>query len=70
VLYIVAQAALFVHLTHGIQSSFQTLGLKNRRFARALQLLGFALAVAILAGNLAIVFGVWAGLAPPIHKSA
>ena len=32
VLYIVAQLALFVHLMHGVQSSFQTLGLKNRRF--------------------------------------
>ncbi|MFM8271900.1 MAG: succinate dehydrogenase cytochrome b subunit, partial [Gemmata sp.] len=31
VLYAVAQVALFLHLLHGIQSSFQTLGLKNNR---------------------------------------
>src|SRR5262245_10210957 len=41
VLYIVAQLALFMHLTHGVQSSFQTLGLKNRRFGRAIWWLGF-----------------------------
>ena len=40
VLYVLAQVALFVHLLHGIQSSFQTLGLKNRRFAGPIRLLG------------------------------
>lgn len=69
VLYIVAQFALFVHLLHGVQSSFQTLGLKNRRFAGAIKLLGFAVAATILVGNLAIVIGVWAGYAPPIVPS-
>ena len=67
VLYVAAQIALFVHLMHGIQSSLQTLGLKNRRFAGPIKLLGFAVALTILIGNLAIVIGVWAGLAPPIH---
>ncbi len=69
VLYIVAQVVLFVHLLHGIQSSFQTLGLKNNRFAPAIRLLGFAVAFVILAGNLVIVIGVWAGLAPPLYKT-
>jgi succinate dehydrogenase / fumarate reductase cytochrome b subunit len=67
-LYIVAQVVLFVHLVHGIQSAFQTLGLKNRRFAGPIKLLGFAIALAILVGNLAIVIGVTAGLVPPIYK--
>src|SRR5205823_3999644 len=65
-LYVVAQLALFIHLTHGVQSSFQTLGLKNRRSAGAIKLLGLAVAVTILVGNLAIVFGVWVGYAPPL----
>jgi len=69
-LYTVAQLVLFVHLLHGIQSSFQTLGLKNRRFASLIKLLGFAVAFTILVGNLVIVFGVMAGYAPPLHKSA
>jgi succinate dehydrogenase / fumarate reductase cytochrome b subunit len=29
VIYVVAMIALFLHLTHGIQSTFQTLGLSN-----------------------------------------
>ncbi len=67
VLYVVAQFALFVHLVHGIQSSLQTLGLKNRRVAGPIKLLGLAIAATILLGNLAIVLGVMAGWAPPIY---
>lgn len=69
VLYIVAQVVLFLHLLHGIQSSFQTLGLKNGRFRKAIQLLGLAVATTVLAGNLFIVIGVWAGLAPPLYRT-
>ena len=61
VLYVVAQLALFVHLTHGIPSTFQTLGLKNRKFGKAIKVLGFLVALTVLVGNLAIVFGVWFG---------
>lgn len=68
-LYAAAQLALFVHLVHGVQSSFQTLGLKNRRSARLVWWAGFVVALSILVGNLAIVFGVWAGWAPPIHTA-
>jgi succinate dehydrogenase / fumarate reductase cytochrome b subunit len=64
VLYIVAQVVLFLHLWHGVQSSFQTLGLKNSRFALAIRVLGYAVAVAILVGNVGIVIGVWAGWYP------
>ena len=67
VLYIVAQVVLFAHLLHSVQSSFQTLGLKNGRFRCAIHLLGFTIATLILVGNLAIVIGVWAGLAPPVR---
>jgi succinate dehydrogenase / fumarate reductase, cytochrome b subunit len=63
-LYLAAQVALFIHLMHGMQSAFQTLGLKNRRFARAIWWLGFAVALMILVGNVVIVAGVWAGWAP------
>ena len=71
VLYIVAQVVLFLHLLHGVQSSFQTLGLKNGRFAPAIRLLGFSVATLILLGNLAIVIGVWAGCypVPPVYKT-
>ncbi|MBY0459967.1 MAG: hypothetical protein K2V38_21835, partial [Gemmataceae bacterium] len=59
VLYIVAQVVLFAHLTHGIQSSLQTLGLKNSRFAPLIWVLGFLTAFAVLVGNVGIVVGVW-----------
>jgi succinate dehydrogenase / fumarate reductase, cytochrome b subunit len=62
ILYIVAQLALFIHLSHGIQSSFQTLGLKNRRFAAAIKMLGLAVAATILVGNVAIVIAVQTGI--------
>jgi succinate dehydrogenase / fumarate reductase cytochrome b subunit len=60
-LYVLAQLALFAHLVHGVQSSFQTLGLKNRRTGRAIWWLGFLVALTVLVGNLAIVSGVWLG---------
>lgn len=70
-LYIVANLVLFAHLLHGVQSAFQTLGLKNNRFAPVIWFVGFAAAALILAGNLAIVIGVWEGtLAPPLYKTA
>ena len=64
VLYLVAQGALFLHLLHGVQSSFQTLGLKNGRFRAAIRWFGFAVAAAVFVGNVGIVAGVWAGLYP------
>ncbi len=65
-LYILAQLALFVHLSHGVQSAFQTLGLKNRRFTWAIKLIGFAVAAFITVGNIGIVLAVWGGVVPPI----
>ncbi len=62
-LYVIAQLALFAHLLHGIQSVFQTLGLKNRRFASSIKTIGFLIAFVILAGNLVIVLGIMAGWA-------
>ena len=51
-IYVVAMVALFLHLSHGIQSTFQSLGLNNEKslpafigggkWASALFLLGYA----------------------------
>lgn len=65
-IYIVAQIALYLHLSHGVQSSFQTLGLKNRRFTRFIRVFGFAVAVTILIGNVAIVLAVLTGVVPQL----
>jgi succinate dehydrogenase / fumarate reductase cytochrome b subunit len=67
ILYTIAQIALFIHLSHGIQSSFQTLGLKNRRFAASIKMLGLAVAAIILVGNVGIVFAVQCELVPSLY---
>lgn len=60
-LYLVAQLFLFIHLAHGIQSVFQTLGLIAKRFVPAVQLLGWGISGLIFVGNTAIVVAVWMG---------
>lgn len=65
-LYLVSMLVLFIHLTHGIQSSLQTLGLVNRRFLPVARALGYGLAGVILVGNCAMVVAVWAGWIGPV----
>jgi succinate dehydrogenase / fumarate reductase cytochrome b subunit len=60
-IYLLAQAALFLHLIHGIPSTFQTLGLQSRRTLRAIRALGLLVAGVILIGNCWIVAAVWGG---------
>jgi len=65
VFYIVAVGLLALHLLHGADSLFQTLGLRNRRWAgflRAVVTLGCAL---YFLGNLAIPGAVLAGFLTP-----
>lgn len=64
--YIVCQLLIGVHLSHGIQSTVQTLGLKNGRFAPAWVGLGYAVAAGIVIGNCAIVLAAWTGFIPPV----
>ncbi len=59
VLYIVCQLLLFIHLSHGITSSLQTLGLVGKRFTPAAKALGWGLAATIFTGNIIIVVAVW-----------
>ncbi len=65
-IYILTQALLLVHLSHGIQSGLQTLGLVGKRFTPAAKWLGWGVATAIFAGNMVIVMGVWLGWAKPV----
>ena len=53
-LYIVAVGLLSLHLLHGAESLFQTLGLRSRRWERGLQLVVTAACAAYFLGNLAI----------------
>ena len=60
-IYLIAQALLYLHLSHGIASSLRTLGLVGRRFERAAWILGNVIAAVIVLGNIAIVVAVWTG---------
>lgn len=61
-IYVVAQLLLGLHLSHGISSMFQHLGLFGRRFSPALRIAGAAVAwtvaLAFLSIPLAVLFGV------------
>lgn len=62
VLYIVAQLLLYFHLSHGIQSTFQTLGFSHPKYDRGVKRLGLALSFIIVAANIAMPLAVLAGL--------
>jgi succinate dehydrogenase / fumarate reductase cytochrome b subunit len=61
-IYLAAQVVLFVHLSHGIASVFQTLGLNTPRTAGVVRWIGYAIAGLILVGNCSIVLAVWCGI--------
>ena len=55
VLYVIAQLMLMLHLSHGIASVFQTLGLNTPRLQPALRKVAWAIAIVLALGNIAIV---------------
>ncbi|WP_020469563.1 succinate dehydrogenase cytochrome b subunit [Zavarzinella formosa] len=64
VCYVIAQLLLMVHLSHGIASVFQTLGLNTPRIQPALKRLAWGIAILIAIGNIGIVASVrlsWLG---------
>lgn len=58
--YVIGQIVVLSHLTHGTVSLWQSIGWHHPVWSPALKVIGRALAVAIFAGNLGIVFAVWA----------
>ncbi|MDE2040042.1 MAG: succinate dehydrogenase cytochrome b subunit [Elusimicrobia bacterium] len=59
--YVLSMAALALHLSHGVQSGFQTLGLNHPRYTPIIRALGVAFAVALCTAFAAI--PLWALLA-------
>lgn len=59
VFYLIAMGLLCSHLSHGVSSMFQTLGLATARTWPLFKALGWAFAALIFVGNAAIVLGVW-----------
>ncbi len=50
VLYLIGLAALFLHLKHGFQSAFQTLGLEHRKYTPAIKAIGLAYSIIVPIG--------------------
>ena len=62
IFYIVAVGLLALHLLHGAESLFQTLGWRNQRWERGLRAVVALLCAAYFLGNLAIPGGVLLGI--------
>jgi succinate dehydrogenase / fumarate reductase cytochrome b subunit len=60
-IYIVAMAALCLHLDHGAWSMLQTLGLNNAAISPALRILSRVLAILVFAGFISVPVAVLAG---------
>jgi succinate dehydrogenase / fumarate reductase cytochrome b subunit len=54
VVYIVAQVFLYMHLRHGFQSLFRTLGVSHPRYVAMLERLGLVVALVITLGFIAV----------------
>lgn len=50
-LYIICQLLLGMHLIHGVNSSFQSLGLNSRKFNAILHGVGYGITAIVVAGN-------------------
>jgi len=63
--YIIAVGLLAMHILHGFDSMFQTLGLRSNKWSPALRAVSIALCLAYFVGNLAIPGAVLAGKLQP-----
>ncbi|MFN8006864.1 MAG: succinate dehydrogenase cytochrome b subunit [Terriglobia bacterium] len=59
--YIVSMGLLCLHLSHGVSSSFQSLGLKNKRTTMAIDRASQITALIIFLGNSSMPLAVWLG---------
>ena len=60
--YAAFQVVLFLHLSHGVQSLAQTLGLQHKRYTPMIKTTSFVLALAIAGGNMLLALSVQLGL--------
>lgn len=60
--YVAFQVVLFLHLSHGVQSLAQTLGVHHARYTPMIKTLSFLLALAIAGGNALLAMSVQFGL--------
>jgi len=62
IFYLIATALLCLHLSHGISSAFQSLGLRSSRTLRIFQRAAIISAIVIFVGNCSIPLAVLAGI--------
>ncbi len=65
IFYIIAVALLSAHLLHGVDSMFQTFGVRNHRWSACLRRVVAVYCLAYLVGNVAIPGAILTGLAQP-----
>jgi succinate dehydrogenase / fumarate reductase cytochrome b subunit len=68
--YIVAVALLSFHLLHGVDSMFQTFGIRNHRWSSCLRRLAAVFCLLYFLGNLAIPGAILTGIAKPAAGTA
>jgi succinate dehydrogenase / fumarate reductase cytochrome b subunit len=61
-LYIVAMVLLGLHLSHGVPSAFQSLGLSNQAWAPTIRKLGLGVTLFVVIGNISIPLTILLGL--------
>ena len=61
-IYIAAMVVLGLHLSHGVQSMFQTLGTNNSQWRPLFQKIGLAGTLFVVAGNISLPIAVMAGI--------
>jgi succinate dehydrogenase / fumarate reductase cytochrome b subunit len=62
IFYIVSMALLSLHLSHGVSSMFQSLGLKNRKYGKFIDRLALVAAAVLIVGYSAIPIAVLTGV--------
>jgi succinate dehydrogenase / fumarate reductase cytochrome b subunit len=63
--YLVSMALLCMHLSHGVSSMFQSLGIRNRSNLRAIHSAARIAALVIFIGNISIPIAILAGVVKP-----
>ncbi|MCK5941952.1 MAG: succinate dehydrogenase cytochrome b subunit [Planctomycetes bacterium] len=65
--YAAFQVVLFLHLSHGVQSLAQTIGIQHKRYTPMIKTLSFVLALLIAGGNAMLALSVQLGLVEVIR---
>lgn len=68
-LYIIGTFLLLMHLSHGVSSMFQSLGLRNKAWRKRLDFIALAYGIVVFVGFATLPIAVMAGIIKPIEIS-